>query len=79
MSTTIRVSEHTRRRVAELAAATGRQMQTIVDEAVADYERTMFWESFEAGYAKIADDPHQWSSVQAERDSEEAALVDDIR
>lgn len=30
-------------------------------------------------HAKIADDPGQWSSVQAERDSEEAVLVDDIR
>ncbi|GEL20419.1 hypothetical protein PA7_42560 [Pseudonocardia asaccharolytica DSM 44247 = NBRC 16224] len=59
VSTTIRVSDATRQRVAELAAATGRRMQTIVDEAVTAYARTLFWESFEASYAQIADDPER--------------------
>ncbi len=76
MSTTIRVSEATRQRVADIAAATGRQMQAVVDDAVAAYERLVFWESFEAGYAALADDPERWGEVTAERAVEEQALGD---
>jgi hypothetical protein len=76
MSTTIRVSETTRRQIAELAAASGRQMQAIVDEAVLEYARSRFWESFEGGYQRLADDPDAWAEVQDERKAEAAALLD---
>jgi predicted transcriptional regulator len=79
MSTTIRVSETTRRRVADIAAATGRQMQAVVDDAVAAYERLVFWDAFEAGYEVLSDDPEQWASVGAERAAEEQALGDASR
>ena len=79
MSTTIRVSEATRQRVAEIAAATGRQMQTVVDDAVAAYQRTVFWDAFESGYDELARDPEQWASVTAERATEEQALSDEGR
>lgn len=79
MSTTVRVSDGTRARVAELAASTGRQMQAIVDEAVDAYARTLFWESFEAGYTEVADDPERWAEVVAERAAEEQAVGDNIR
>lgn len=76
MSTTIRVSEETRRRASELAARTGRQMQVVVDEALVAYERALFWESFDDGYRSLADDPEAWESVLAERRGEEPALGD---
>jgi predicted transcriptional regulator len=76
VSTTIRVSEATRRRVAEIAAATGRQMQAVVDDAVAAYERTVFWDAFETGYENLARDPEQWAGVAAERAVEDGALRD---
>jgi predicted transcriptional regulator len=79
VSTTIRVSEATRQRVADLAAATGRQMQTVVDDAVAAYERTVFWDAFESGYDGLTRDPDQWASVAAERAAEEQALGDEGR
>ena len=79
MTTTIRVSDATRQRIADLAAATGRQMQAVVDDAVASYERTVFWNSFESGYADLADDPARWSEVTAERAVEEQALGDSDR
>ncbi len=78
MSTTIRVSDQTRQRVAALASATGRQMQSIVDEAVTEYERMLFWKAFEAGYEAIADSPHEWNSVRVERAEEESALTDGL-
>ncbi len=79
MSTTIRVSDETRRRVAALATATGRQMQAVVDEAVLAYERSLFWESFESGWAELAADPERWAEVRAERGVEERALADGDR
>lgn len=78
MSTTLRVSEETRRQVAELAAATGRQMQVIVEEAVAAYARALFWAEFERGYELLADDPTQWAGVRAERAGESTALHDGV-
>ena len=78
MSTTIRVSEQTRRRAAALAESTGMQMQAVVDEALIAYERALFWESFEAAYARLADDAGEWDDIVAERRGEEQALVDGL-
>lgn len=78
MSTTIRITEATRQRAADLAASSGRQMQVIVEEALLAYERAMFWESFESGYRRLADDTDEWDAVQAERRGEEPALRDGL-
>lgn len=78
MSTTIRVSEATRQRAADLAASSGRQMQVIVEEALVAYERAQFWESFASGYRRIADDTDAFDTVQAERRGEEPALRDGL-
>jgi predicted transcriptional regulator len=72
MGTTLRVSEDTRNRVAALAESTGRQMQVIVEEAVAAYERALFWEDFESGWERLAGDP----AVAAERRGESPSLHD---
>lgn len=78
MSTTIRVSEATRRRAADLAASTGRQMQVVVEEALIAYERAVFWQSFEDGYQRLADDPEAWARIQEERRREEPSLHDGL-
>ena len=78
MSTTIRVSEQTRRRAAALAESTGMQMQAVVDEALIAYERAIFWESFEAAYAGLADHAEEWNEIVAERCGEEQALADGL-
>jgi predicted transcriptional regulator len=46
MSTTIRVSEQTRDRFARLAAATGRPMTQLLDEAADALERRVFFDQF---------------------------------
>lgn len=78
MSTTLRVSDETRQRVAQLAAASGRKMQTIVDEAVLAYERAVFWDAFDEGYQRLADDPEAWADIQAERAAEAPAIRDSL-
>jgi predicted DNA-binding protein len=79
MSTTVRVSEETRRRAAALAKATGRQLQQVIEEAVAAYERDLFWRQLTDGYEALASDPQAWTDVQAERVAESGSLADDLR
>ncbi|MHB8342611.1 MAG: hypothetical protein ACYDB7_15775 [Mycobacteriales bacterium] len=78
MSTTVRVSEETRRRVAALAEASGRQMQQVLDEAVTAYEREFFWRELANSYDALADDPGGWEELQAERDVEARTVRDGI-
>ncbi len=79
MSTTVRVSEETRRRAAALAKATGRQLQQVIEEAVTAYERELFWQQLIEGYEALANDEPAWAEVQAERATESGSLADDLR
>lgn len=78
MSTTVRVSEETRRRAAALAKTTGRQLQQVIEEAVAAYERELFWRGFTEGYDALAENAAEWSEVEAERAGESPALSDGV-
>jgi predicted transcriptional regulator len=76
MSTTIRVSERTRDRFAKLAAATGRPMTELVDEAADALERRVFFDQLSAGYEALRADATAWSEIQTERAGQAAALRD---
>jgi predicted transcriptional regulator len=76
MSTTIRVEDATKRRVRALAEATGMKMQAVVEAAVAEYERKVFWERTNARYAELRGDREEWAKISDERDGESGALRD---
>jgi predicted transcriptional regulator len=76
MSTTVRVSDETRRRAAAVAKATGRQLGQVIEAAVEAYERELFWRRFTEGYEALADDGSGWAELEAEREEESAALTD---
>ena len=76
MSTTLRVSEPTRDRFAELAQATGRPMSQLLDEAADALERRLFFERLTAGYEALRADSDAWGHVEAERAAESPALRD---
>lgn len=76
MSTTIRVADATKRRVRVLADVTGKQMRAVVEEAVAEYERKVFWEQTNARYAELRRDRDEWARVEAEREGESGVLRD---
>ncbi len=76
MSTTIRVGEHTRDRLAKLAASTGRPMTELVDDAVDALERRLFFDQLSARYAELRRDADAWAAIEAERHVENAALSD---
>ncbi len=76
MSTTIRVSEDSRRLAADLARRTGVPMQSVVATALAAYEQALFWQALDEGYARLAADPDAWAAVTVERAGEAPALRD---
>ena len=76
MSTTIRVSEETRDRIASLSSATGRPMTRILDEAIEALERKTFFDTFNRRYRELRDDATAWSGIEEERRVEEGALGD---
>lgn len=76
MSTTIRVSEETRDRLASLANATGRPMTRVLDDAVDALERKMFFDAFNRRYQELREDAAAWSEIERERRTEEGALGD---
>lgn len=78
MSATVRITDATHERLVTIAGATGRRMHAIVEEAVAAYEANAFWDSFDAGYGRLADNPEQWAGIQAERTGEAPTLPDDL-
>lgn len=76
MSTTIRVSEQTRDRLASLASSTGQPMTRVLDDAVEALERKVFFETFNRRYQELRDDPAAWAEIEQERGIEEGALED---
>ena len=76
MSTTIRVSEKTRSRFAELAKATGRPMTELLDEAADALERRVFFDRFAARYAELRQESDAWGEIETER-TEEANSISD--
>jgi predicted transcriptional regulator len=76
MSTTIRVSEETRDRLASLATSTGRPMTRVLDDAVEALERKVFFDRFNRRYQELRDDSAAWSEIEQERGVEERALGD---
>lgn len=62
----------------ELAALTGMPMQSVVEHAVADYERKIFWKQTNERYTELRADESAWADIQAERTGEEGALRDGL-
>ncbi len=76
MSTTIRVSEATRDRLAAIASSTGQPMTKVVDEAVDALERRRFFTDLDARYEQLRNDAAGWADVERERALEEGSLGD---
>jgi len=76
MSTTIRVSDETRDRLAKLAKATGRPMTQLLDEAADALERRVFFDELSARYEDLRADAAAWDEIDAERTVEAGAVRD---
>ncbi|MGI8517763.1 MAG: ribbon-helix-helix domain-containing protein [Acidimicrobiia bacterium] len=76
MSTTIRINEATRARLALLAASTGLPMTRLLDEAVEVLERKVFFNSFNERYGALRADKVAWAEIEEERLREDGAVAD---
>lgn len=76
MSTTIRVSERTRERIAALAEATMRPMTAVVEDAIEALERRTFFAAFNDRYRRLRQDPKAWAEIEADRTAESTTVPD---
>jgi hypothetical protein len=79
MSTaTISISEAALRILEELAGQTGQTTAEVLDRALDDYRRKVFFEKLNAGYAALRADPQAWAEWEEERRSMDGCLMDGL-
>ena len=74
--TTVRISEEVHDRLHKLAAARRASMSAVIDSALAEYERKLFWSKAAAEFGSLRNDPEAWKAELEERDVWDATLAD---
>jgi hypothetical protein len=75
-TTQTRITPAAHERLVRLAAQTGKPHQQILDIALRAYERQLFLESVNAGFAALRENPEAWAQEVAERAAWEMSLSD---
>lgn len=75
---TVPVSEASQRILRELVEQTGQTMSEVLDKAIDAYQRKLFFDQVNAGYAALRADPEAWAEELAERKLWEATLMDGL-
>ena len=78
MSTTIRISDQAKKRIAVLADQTGRPMTDLLDEAVDRLERKLFFDALNRRYEELRQDPVAWAEIEGERREWDSTLRDGL-
>ena len=76
MSTTIRVREVTKSRIAQLAKIMGTPQTEVLDAAIEALERQTFFQSFNNRFEQLRGDQVAWAEIESERRAEEGVLAD---
>lgn len=77
-SCTVDISESSRQLLSELAVKTGQTTTQVLDKALAAYQKQVFFDKLNAGYAELRADPSQWEEHEAERAQLDAANLDGL-
>jgi len=75
-STTIRVTNHARDTVREIAEITGKRQQEVVDEAVEAYRRQVLLDKANQAFAALRSDKKSWQAELEEREAWDETLAD---
>jgi hypothetical protein len=75
---TVSISEASHQALNELARQTGRSVPELLDRAIEEFRRKVFFESLNAGYAALRADPQAWAEELAERQALDATLMDGL-
>jgi hypothetical protein len=75
---TIRISKKTHQTLRRLADEAGTSMTAILEAAVMEYQRSRYWEAYDAGYAALKADPEKWADYQKEIEAWDVTLADGL-
>ena len=75
--TTVRIRSETKLILQELAARTGKPMQTVLDLAIEEYRRRQFLQEANEAYAALRKDPKAWKAELSERKEWDVTISDD--
>jgi hypothetical protein len=74
--TSVPVSDSTLAKLRELAV--GRTLQEVIDEAVEDLRRKLFFDGLDADFARLQSDPDAWREELRERAEWDTTLPDGL-
>ena len=77
-STTVRISDTSRKLLGELAGQEGVSMHVILEKALEMYRRRRFLEDVNAAYATVRHDQQAWEALQQERATWDTTLGDGL-
>ena len=63
----LRISEETHEILRELARLEGTSMQSVLDKALAEYQKKRFFDSLGAAFNALKNNPETWAEEQRER------------
>lgn len=75
-STTIRISESSRKMLYDLARQDNKPMQAIVEQAIESYRRKRFLEGLSEDFASLRNNPENWQAEVEERKEWDVTLAD---
>ena len=77
-SLTTRISPSAHKVLREMAKVTGKPMQDILDKAIAEYNRTLFWNHVDEAYRNLRKNPKAWKEKLKERAIWERTVLDGL-
>ena len=75
-TSTIRISEASRRILREISLRDKKPMQTVLEQAIEAYRRQSFLEGLSSDFAVLRENEVEWQAEKAERSTWDAALAD---
>jgi predicted transcriptional regulator len=75
---TVRITETSRELLRELARRTDSTMQDVIELALVEYQKRLFWEQAAHDFQALRDDPEAWAEEVAERERWDATLNDGL-
>ena len=74
----LRISKETHELLRELARQEGVSMQSVLDKALAEYQKNQFFDSLGAAFGALKADAQAWAEEQQERELWATTLLDGI-
>lgn len=75
---TVPINESSQKLLAELAVQTGQSAQKVLDQALEEYRRKVFFQGLAADFAALKADPAAWAEELAERNLWDTTATDGL-